>query len=123
MKFFKARNENVVRYRYQNTRKQLWCSQTLRCSNFLLPTEEEESVDRHKVILSFTAFITSSCSWSNQQMKFQGSFESPYPFHRLCTRLCTQLVIYGVAAFCSYFSSAIVSRTEANIEEGILLAM
>ena len=38
-------------------------------------------------------------------------------------RLCTQLFTHRVAAFCSCFSSAIVSHTEVDIGKGILLAM
>ena len=55
-------------------------------------------------------------------MKFQGSVDAAeitYPFHRLCT----QLFMHGVAAFCSCFSSAIMSHTEVDIGKGVLLAM
>ena len=99
----------------------LWCSQTLRCSVVPLPTEEE-SVDGHTVTLSVIASDPNSCSWSNQLMKLQLSVDAAkttYPFHRLCTQLLTR----GVAAFCSCFSPAIMSRTEVDIGKGILLAM
>ena len=102
------------------SRKQ-WYYGAVRHSVVPLPTEEA-SVDRHTVTLSVIASNMNSCSWSNQPMKFQGSVDAA-KLHIRFHRLCTQLFTHGVAAFCSCFSSAIMSHNVVDIEKGILLAI